>query len=442
MAATLSRGPAGGPRRLVRAAGRVIFPGAFESEGGNLLATVRRPSILGLLLALLLATPLAAAAADLAERARTLVGADQGVYVEAEDGTVLVAQEAARAVHPASVSKIPTTLALLRALGPEHRFETRFAAGGELRDGRVDGPLLVSAAGDPFFVDENALLVARALREAGVREVAGGLAVQGPLLFNWESEAAGPRLRRALAGGVPPAAWQAVRAEVGGNGTPPALRFAGGAARASASPSTLVTHRSEPLIPLLKALNGYSNNIFAPFAAAAGGIAAVQADVRASLPEAWQNELILGDGAGAHRANRMSPRATVAILRVLQQELGAHGRTLADVLPVAGVDVGTLLHRLAGPGERGVVVAKTGTYGSYGACALAGALRTPRHGIVYFAVLNRGVPVETARRRQDAFVRALVAELGAAPWGYQPDPAPAFTRAQVSGALPETAAAP
>jgi D-alanyl-D-alanine carboxypeptidase/D-alanyl-D-alanine-endopeptidase (penicillin-binding protein 4) len=391
--------------------------------------------MLALLSALLLAAP-PARSADLAERARTLVGADQGVYVEAEDGTVLVAQQEARAVHPASVSKVPTTLALLRALGPEHRFETRFAAGGALRDGRIDGPLLVTAAGDPFFVDENALLVAQALREAGVREVAGGLAVQGTLLFNWETEAAGPRLRRALEGGVPPAAWQAVRTTVGGNGAPPALRFAGGAARASASPSTLVTHRSEPLIPLLKALNGYSNNIFAPFAGAAGGIAAVQADVRGSLPAAWRDELILGDGAGAHRANRMSPRATTAILRALQAELAGHGRTLADVLPVAGVDAGTLRHRLAGPGERGVVVAKTGTYGSYGACALAGALRTDRHGIVYFAVLNRGVPVEPARRRQDAFVRALIAELGAVPWGYQPDEAPAFTRAEVVGDVP------
>ncbi|MEB2346366.1 MAG: D-alanyl-D-alanine carboxypeptidase [Deltaproteobacteria bacterium] len=388
-----------------------------------------------LVLALLLAAP-PARAADLAERARTLVGADQGVYVEAEDGTVLVAQQAARPVHPASVSKVPTTLALLRALGPAHRFETRFAAGGPLRDGRIDGPLVVAAAGDPFFVDENALLVAQALREAGVREVAGGLVVQGPLLFDWESEAAGPRLRRALAGGAPAAAWQAVRAQGGGDGAPPALHFTGGTVPAKASPVTLVTHRSEPLIPLLKALNGYSNNIFAALAQAAGGIAAVQADVRGILPEAWREELILGDGAGAHRRNRMSPRATVAILRALEAELARHGRTLADALPVAGVDDGTLRHRLDGPGERGVVVAKTGTYGSYGACALAGALRTERRGIVYFAVLNRGVPVEPARRRQDAFVRALLTELGALPWGYQRDDTPAFARAEVFGDSP------
>ena len=56
------------------------------------------------------------------------------------------------------------------------------------------------------------------------------------------------------------------------------------------------------------------------------------------------------------------------------------------------------------------MVAKTGTYGDYGASALAGALRGPR-GLVYFAILNHGVPIEAARRRQDAFVRALLASL-------------------------------
>ena len=381
------------------------------------------------------------AAADLAERARTLVGADQGVHVETEDGVVLVSQAAARAVHPASVSKIPTTLALLRALGPEHRFETHFSAGGPLREGAIDGPLVVTASGDPFFVDENALLVLLALRELGVREVAGGLVVDGNLLFNWDTATAPARLRRALEGGVAPAAWQAVRGRTAAGGaSAPRLRFAGGAGGRS-DVQLLVTHRSEPLIPLLKALNGFSNNIFAPFAAAAGGIAVVQAAVRETLPAAWREELILGDGAGAHRANRMSPRATVAILRTLQQELAKHGSDLAAVLPVMGVDDGTLRHRLAAPAERGIVVAKTGTYGSYGACSLAGALRTERHGMVYFAVLNRDVPIEPARRRQDAFVRALLAELGGVPWGYQRDDSPAFTRAQVRPAGADRASA-
>lgn len=377
-------------------------------------------------------------AADLAAEARRLVGAGQGVQVETAAGRVLVSEAGARAVHPASVSKIPTTLALLRGLGPDYRFETRFLAGGPIDSGTLAGPLVVRANGDPYFVDENALLALRALRELGLREVKGELVVEGKLLFNWKADALTPRLRRALEGGVAAAAWQAVRATgIDSNDANvataemPRLRFAKSPPSAAGPEMLLVTHRSQPLRYMLKALNGYSNNIFAPFADAAGGIAAVQERTRKLLPASYREELVLGDGAGAHAANRMSPRATVAILRALEQELAGHGLDLASVMPVAGVDEGTLKKRLVGPNDQGVVVAKTGTYGDYGACALAGALRTKKDGLVYFAILNRGVPIEEARRRQDAYLRVLMAELGALPWNYQRDDAPAFTRAEV-----------
>jgi D-alanyl-D-alanine carboxypeptidase/D-alanyl-D-alanine-endopeptidase (penicillin-binding protein 4) len=222
-----------------------------------------------------------------------------------------------------------------------------------------------------------------------------------------------------------------VRARAGGGPRAPGIAFGRAPLAGARPPALLVTHRSQPLIPLVKALNGYSNNIFAPLAEAAGGPAAVESVARASVPAALRGEITLGDGAGAHRANRLSPRAAVALLRALQVDLAAAGASLADVLPVAGVDDGTLRHRLEGPGERGRVAAKTGTYGSYGACALAGALRTRERGLVYFAILNRGVPVESARRRQDAFVRALLAALPGDAWPYTRDDAPAFTRAQV-----------
>jgi D-alanyl-D-alanine carboxypeptidase/D-alanyl-D-alanine-endopeptidase (penicillin-binding protein 4) len=374
----------------------------------------------------------ARATTDLAARARALVGAGQGVQVETADGTVLVSQAGARPVHPASVSKLATTLALLRALGPEHRFSTRFAASGPLKKGLLLGNLVVDGSGDPGFVDENALRVALALRRLGLRAVAGDLVVRGPFLFDWEPREAGSRLRRALEGDVPAAAWRAVReAEDPPGPEPPRLVFRREAEGGDGGEQVLVTHRSEPLVAMLKALNDYSNNVFARFAEAAGGIGAVESTARASVPAAFRREIVLGDGAGEDPRNRLSPRAVVALLRALDAELGRHGLALPDVLPVAGVDEGTLRHRFDAPGERGLVVGKTGTYGSYGASALAGALRTRDHGVVYFAILDHGVPVATARRRQDAFVRALLASLNPVPWPYTPDPAPAFTRAQV-----------
>jgi len=395
---------------------------------------------LSLVVGLIVFCSLRAEAADLAAQARALVGAEQGVYVEAEDGTVLVAQAAERAVHPASVSKVPTTLALLRKLGADYRFATRFSASGPLQGGVLQGDLVVAGSGDPFFVDENAALVLLALHDQGLRRVAGNVASQGPFLFNWTSAGAAGRLAQALAGHIPAPTWSAVRAAEATRGDAPAkqpaIAFGNAKAAGDAAPTLLVTHRSQPLVPLVKALNDYSNNIFADFAGAAGGIAAVQAIARESVPAAMRDEIVLGDGAGANPRNRLSPRAAVALLRALSDELAKSNHSLADVLPVTGIDEGTLRHRIDGPGERGHVVGKTGTYADYGASALAGALRTRDRGVVYFAILDHNVPTDVARKRQDAFARALLAALDTEAWAYQRDEAPAFTRAEVVRAKP------
>ena len=95
--------------------------------------------------------------------------------------------------------------------------------------------------------------------------------------------------------------------------------------------------------------------------------------VRAVVVKMLAAEIILGDGAGTDPSNRLSPRAAVKLLRALEGELAANGHTLPDMLPVAGVDAGTLHDRLNGPGEAGRVVGKTGTFGDYGASALVGA---------------------------------------------------------------------
>ena len=382
--------------------------------------------------------------ADLASTARWLLGVGQGVYVECSDGTVLLAQAAGEAVHPASVSKVPTTLALLRRLGPNYRFTTTVAVTGGLQAGTVGGDLLIEGGGDPYFVDENALLVAGRLRQLGVRHIAGALRTSGELMFNWRSDALMPRLRAVLTGTAPAAAWASVRsafpgladfaaaAAVDAPGSP-ALTFGDMPLPAStgATPVTLLTHHSQPLVPLVKALNDFSNNIFKPLADAAGGAEAVQTLARAAVPESMRAEITLVDGAGTDARNRLSPRAAVKLLRALELELQRSGHTLVDILPVAGVDEGTLRERLNGPNESGRIVGKTGTFGDYGASALAGAIRTTDRGTVYFAILNHGVPVPLARKRQDAMVRALLAHLHTVPWVYVPDARPAISRAEV-----------
>ena len=447
--------------------------------------------------------PSSAESQSFAAAARSILGADQGVYVEAEDGTVLLAQAAATPVHPASVSKVPTTLALLRKLGPDHRFVTTFTAKGRVIDGTLYGDLIVASDGDPSLVDEDALLVAERLRQSGVNRVSGNLRVVAPLTFDWKIDSDGGSLRRALSGNTPAAALSAVRAldlvaptephglprrstrdgisvnepvstaspiarttaglSTSGVLVPLGIRFGAttetvaATATAAATPTAaapsaaaggvqkageltgerpLIVHRSQPLLPLVKSLNDYSNNIFAPFAEAAGGAVAVQTLARSVVPPEMSSEITLGDGAGADPTNRLSPRVAVKLLRVLEQELARSGHALYDILPVAGIDDGTLHDRLNGPGEAGHVLGKTGTFGDYGASALIGAIRTTDRGTVYFAILNHNVPVPQARRRQDHFVRYLLTQFHTSPWSYQRDPRPAITRAEVAIMLP------
>ncbi len=380
---------------------------------------------LGLVLA---GTRVLAAEPPLQALAREVVGVGQGVFVVAEDGTVLASEAAERAVHPASVTKIATTLALLAKLGPDHRFTTTLRAGGSVGDGAVHGDLIVEAGGDPFLVDEGAFLILRRLHGLGVRRVDGGLAVGGPLIFDWQRDPQGKALARTLAGttGTWPTApgWPALRDA--------ALTFQSTVPKKSTPGDTLLTYRSPPLLAVLKALNGYSNNVFHFASDAIGGPAAVEEAARAAVPPALRAEIRIVNAAGGGTENRISPRAAVAFTDALRRELARLGRDLTAVLPVSGIDPGTLRERLLrAPAGRGIVVGKTGTYGSEGACALTGALRSSRYGIVTFAVLNRGVPVPEARRRQDAFVSRLAAAVGAEPWPYTSPAVPAFDQAQI-----------
>lgn len=380
-------------------------------------------------LALLLLAPLAQAEPPLQAAARELVGADQGVYVVTANGEVLASVMAERAVHPASVSKVPTTLALLSRLGPTHRFTTKVLADGPIVDGHLRGDLVLEGGHDAFLVSENAFLILARLHTLGVRSVDGDLVVRGPLIFNWKPDPDGARIRNVLTGREGEVAWHTIVAHGDGRGTLADARLAFGAApvpAAAADATPLLVHRSEPLVPLVKALNGYSNNVFHYLSDAVGGPPAVEAISKAAVPEEMRGEIILDNGAGAGTTNRLSPRAAAMIVQALTAETRRHGLDITSVLPVNGLDEGTLRVRLKD--HPLTVVGKTGTFGSVGACALVGVVRTKRWGEVTFAILNHFVPVPDARARQDAFVRALVAAGDAEPWPYRRDDTPPFTR--------------
>ncbi|MEX2613776.1 MAG: D-alanyl-D-alanine carboxypeptidase, partial [Gaiellaceae bacterium] len=120
--------------------------------------------------------------------------------------------------------------------------------------------------------------------------------------------------------------------------------------------------------------------------------------VAAGVPVAG---VLIADGSGLSRLDRLTARALVAILRI-----GAADPAMRDAfvtsLAVAGVS-GTLKRRLDRRSTRGRVIAKTGTTSV--ASALAGFVRRR----YVFAIVQNGSPVPywSAREAQDRFVRVL-----------------------------------
>jgi D-alanyl-D-alanine carboxypeptidase/D-alanyl-D-alanine-endopeptidase (penicillin-binding protein 4) len=378
---------------------------------------------------LLVLSPAYAAPNELQRLATAHFAANQGVFVETESGTVLVAQQESHPVHPASVTKVATTLALLERLGDKHRFDTRFVAGAPIVDGKLDGDLIVQADGDAFLIYENAFLMLRKLNAMGLHEVTGDIKVEGPLLFNWKPDPAGERLKRALQGLDGAEAWAAI-GEAPARLKTVALRFDGKSSQPQPG-KTLVTNHSPPLMTIVKALNGYSNNVFHLLSDRIGGPQAVEAIARKHLPAAMSSEVTITNAAGAEDLNRLSPRAAVGILWALRKQLRASGKDLPDALPVNGLDNGTLKKRLDDEAHRARIVGKTGTFGSVGSSDLVGVLHTKKYGDVAFAVLNSWLPVPEARERQDSFLRALIDATGAEPWAYKPDEKPPVEKASI-----------
>ena len=111
------------------------------------------------------------------------------------------------------------------------------------------------------------------------------------------------------------------------------------------------------------------------------------------------------------------------ILRGLRDELARNRLTLSDILPVAGVDPGTLEDRYTDPLERGSVIAKTGTLvrTDGGASSLVGQMKTKSGRVILFVIMNQRGNVVRFRQNQDEIVAAIQNSLGGpAAFDYRP----------------------
>lgn len=112
------------------------------------------------------------------------------VLQELGSGRTLVARQAERPLNPASVTKLLTTYAALDRLGPAWTWTTPVWLQGRLRDGVLDGSLVIQGRGDPTLVLERLWLLLRRVQALGVQEIRGDIVLDGSAFAAPESDPA------------------------------------------------------------------------------------------------------------------------------------------------------------------------------------------------------------------------------------------------------------
>ena len=358
----------------------------------------------------------------------------QGVLVEKLSGEVVRAEAADQQYNPASAIKLVTALAALRSWGARHRFATTLWITGafDKTTGTVNGDLIISGR-DPSFHDEHAVAVARELNQLGIKTVTGDLVVAPRFSMNFSasSQRSGERFYDTLDSERRPAAatraWNDSRValrDAEGLRTTPSVAVMG-AVYVDAVPKgarAVSTHYSPPLADVLKVLLCYSNNFMAERLGdqlgGAQGLARVLTNDLGLRPGEFR--IATASGLGT---NRMTPRQMMKVYRALLEELHKNNLKAADILPVAGIDPGTLQKRYENSPGRGSVIAKTGTLPRTdgGASALVGQLRTRNQDTLLFVIFDQRGSVVRFRQWQDSLVAWLQSERGGpAPFTYAP----------------------
>jgi D-alanyl-D-alanine carboxypeptidase/D-alanyl-D-alanine-endopeptidase (penicillin-binding protein 4) len=330
---------------------------------------------------------------------------EQGVMIETLAGAQSLATlNENTTFNPASVMKLVTSLAALTRFGPDYRYRTNFLADGVIdsRSRTLQGDLVVEGASDPMFSLADANEVGAQLSRLGISRVTGRLRIAGQFYYfatgyhsNLSLETSAGRLRAALQ-----------RA---------GIRIEGETCFGERSGTLLLSHYSDALVSILLFQNAHSSNAVAEVVGASlGGPQAIQEFLVKRLGVA-ESDVFVGRASGLD-FNRITPRATLKVLRSLIEFLKDHSLKPEDVMAVAGIDSGTLQRRLIRDDIRGSVIAKTGTLVSIdnGVSTLVGIAYTRAHGPVLFAVFNSGGNVRSYRRLQDQLIEHLIAEEGGA----------------------------
>jgi D-alanyl-D-alanine carboxypeptidase/D-alanyl-D-alanine-endopeptidase (penicillin-binding protein 4) len=365
--------------------------------------------------------------------AEAVIPGYSGVLVETLEGNVVVESGSNYAYNPASNVKIATAYAVLKTFGPEYRFPTNVWTDGsfEQSTGTIHGNIYVSGK-DPIFGFEHALTLASELNRMGIRVIQGDLIVTDNFAMNYSTSpqrssqmlfASMDASKRSSAATNVYTNFLANSGKFNQAALTPSVTFSGGVyvQPMPGNVNLLFSHESAPMREILKATLCYSNNFLSDrLGDMVGGPYAVARLVQQNSgiqPQEFSIQTSSGLGI-----NRVTPNAMMKLLRTLRGELTRYRMTFADIMPVAGIDKGTLENRFDTDFATGSVVGKTGTLGNTdgGVSALAGEINT-RGGKLLFVIFNQRGSVSRFRTFQNYYVSLIQGQFGgAAPMVYSP----------------------
>lgn len=344
----------------------------------------------------------------------------QGVWL-ASDWWIFGQHQGKRLHSAASLTKIATSLAALEVYGVNHQFETLVKRTGVIKNGVLEGDLVIEGGGDPFFVWEEAIALANTLHQVGIQQIRGDLIITGDFFMNYQREA--ETVSRYLAKALHHESWsQQIRQQYQKlpPETPrPEITISGNVIvkkhdETLKNATTIIRHQSPPLTTILQQMNIYSNNEMAELLAQSMGGSTKVATIVAKTADFPDEEIQLMNGSGLGVDNRLSPRAVSQMLKAIHEKLEKNGKSIAEIFPVTGIEKGTVRDRAL---PKGIAV-KTGTL--WNVSALAGVIPTERYGLVYFSIINQNGNIKTFRNQQDQFLQNLAQQWHLVPFNQQP----------------------
>jgi len=309
------------------------------------------------------------------------------LVIDLENGRELISHNADLPLIPASIMKCVTTATLLNKVGNTFRYETPVYVTGKVKDGVLDGDILVVASGDPSVNTRNepespdiVNEIVNRLSEMKVRTVRGGITVDerdflGPAInptwasgdlphsygtgshgFNFEDNASGKksvaepsnvfktRLRTALER----AGISILEEETGGG-----------------KHHKIGEHRSATVDEIMRSCMMRSDNQFAEAMLRTVGLKygddGSTATGASEETDYWRHQkahmdgVNIVDGSGLSRSNRVTARFMADVLGHM-----AGNPYYASFFPLAGQE-GTLKRFLSGTALEGYIAMKTGS---------------------------------------------------------------------------------